>query len=54
VRLIAGLAAAEQTALFADRLSQLESSLPRPGESARGSDLDSIWSLPRVVSLHQA
>jgi hypothetical protein len=54
VRLIAGLAAAEQTALFADRLSQLESSLPRPGESARGADLDSIWSLPRVVSLHQA
>ncbi len=54
VRLIAGLAAAEQTALFADRLNQLEASLPKAGEKARAGDLDSIWSLPRVVSLHQA
>ncbi len=53
VRLIAGLAAAEQTALFAERLGQLEASLPKAGEKARAADLDSIWSLPRVVSLHQ-
>ena len=53
VRLIAGLAAAEQTALFAERLGQLEASLPKAGGKARAADLDSIWSLPRVVSLHQ-
>jgi localization factor PodJL len=54
VRLIAGLAAAEQTALFAERLTRIEASLPEPGaKGARATDLDSIWSLPRVVSLHQ-
>ena len=59
VRLIAGLAAAEQTALFAERLTRIEANLPASlpgagGKGGRATELDSIWALPRVVSLHQA
>ena len=49
-----------QAALFADRISALEASLPRAGAApsaaapaaAPAPELE-IWSLPRVVSLHQ-
>jgi len=73
-QLIAVQAAAEQTALFADRISELEASLPRlsaaqaqavaenaapeppvaatPAESAPAAELEAIWTLPRIVSLH--
>jgi len=73
VQLIAAHAAAEQTALFADRISHLEARLPRltqaqiqalggmapaadpaaTGPERAAAALDAVWSLPRVVSLHQ-
>ena len=67
-------AAAEQTALFADRSGELEASLPRlsaaqaQAEREEGAperpepptapaptpeELEAIWTLPRIVSLHQ-
>ena len=43
-----------KTYLAWKRLGRIEASLPEPGaKGARATDLDSIWSLPRVVSLHQ-
>jgi len=87
-QLIAARTAAEETARFADRLAELEASLPRlsgtqaeamrqrepseaeamrarePSEAAppppakpaapvpSAEDLEAIWSLPRIVSLH--
>ena len=72
-QLIAVQAAAEQTALFADRISDLEASLPRlsaaraqaareagapelPGPPTASAptpaELEAIWTLPRIVSLH--
>ena len=66
---MAAHAAAEQTALFSDRLALLEASLPRPTarrpalaeaaaepgeEPAPPADaLEAIWTLPRIVSLHR-
>ena len=65
--LVAARAASDATALFADRIAELEASLPRlaapppPGSPERPravpvatpAELEAIWSLPRIVSLHQ-
>jgi hypothetical protein len=57
-QLMAVQAAAAQTAGLADRLAALEARLPRPdaGTAARAptaEEIEAIWALPRIVSLHQ-
>jgi chromosome segregation ATPase len=60
-QLAAGIAAAGQTAALADRLARLEARLgaigavaadtePRPPTAA---EIEAIWTLPRIVSLHR-
>jgi chromosome segregation ATPase len=47
-------AAAEQAAGLADRLARLEASLPAPAaeRAPTAEEIEAIWTLPRIVSLH--
>ena len=48
--------AAEQTAELAERLARLEAS-PAPAPAAArmpaAAEIEAIWTLPRIVSVHQ-
>ena len=51
-QLLAVRVAAEQTAGLAERLARLEAELPAAPRPAPAAEIESIWALPRIVSLH--